>query len=60
MTTDDVIAYRNYLFDLERSPSTVARHLSVLRQFFDLAEERGLIPANPARSRRVRSPKSLP
>jgi len=60
VTTDQVIAYRNYLFDLGRSPSTVARHLSVLRQFFDLAEERGLVPANPTRSRRVRSPKVNP
>ena len=60
VTTDDISPTVTTSSIWGGPPSTVARHLSVLRQFFDLAEERGLVPANPARSRRVRSPKVNP
>lgn len=56
VTADELLAYRNHLMGYLK-PASVARKLSVLRNFFDFCQERGLTEANPARARRVRSPK---
>lgn len=56
ITPDELLAYRNHLLTYLK-PASVARKLSVLRNFFDLCQEKGISQSNPARSRRVRSPK---
>ncbi|MCL5256299.1 MAG: tyrosine-type recombinase/integrase [Chloroflexi bacterium] len=56
ITPDVLLAYRNHLMGYLK-PSSVARKLSVLRNFFDFCQEKGVTETNPARARRVRSPK---
>ena len=42
-----VIAYRNYLQDLEQAPKTICRKLSSISSYFDFLIEKNLIDINP-------------
>lgn len=53
---DDIVAYRKLLVD-RYAVTTVGRKMASVRRFFEIARDRGYLPANPAA--RVKSPKDL-
>jgi len=56
VTPEHVIAYRDYLMSLKKSPNTVALKLSILRSFYDYLIGSGLASRNPASTRLVSTP----
>ncbi len=51
ITADQIKRYRRWLIDSRKfKPATVALKLSVVRRFYQAAQERGLISTNPAAS----------
>lgn len=55
ITTEDIAGYRDRLME-DLKPSTVARKLAVIRQFFRFCVDSGLLEHNPAQV--VKSPKA--
>ena len=55
LTEDHIKDYRRYLVNKKLKTSTIALKLTVIRRFFDIAVERGLMAINPAT--KVKPPK---
>jgi integrase/recombinase XerD len=56
VTSDHIIAYRDYLLGLKMSANTVALKLSVIRSYYDYLKADGLTDRNPASTRLVAAP----
>ena len=50
-----VIAYKNYLMDLDKAPKTICRKLSSISSYFDFLVEKDILAVNPCAG--VRRPK---
>lgn len=53
-----IVAYRDYLNQLEQAPKTICRKFSSLSSYFDFLVEKGLFEVNPCTS--VKRPKQRP
>jgi site-specific recombinase XerD len=59
VTSDHIIAYRDYLLDRKMSANTIALKLSIIRSYYDYLKADGLTDRNPASTRLV-SPPPIP